>query len=317
MRLVIVGPGALGTMLAVRLAPWLQKGGGTLSLLDHDPLRATALNQSGLSLYREETGPLSVSIPVSADPLKLAPCDLILLCVKSTHIDKALQQAAPLTTKETIVIGLQNGMAHLEALRQTPGIGAAGTTAAGASLKAPGKVIFGGEGLTRFGFLAPERPPGPGLKPLVQLFTRAGLAAEEVENIELCLWEKLFINVAVNALTALHDRENGWLLKQKKIRATMRAAIAEAEAVADRKGIPIAFDPWKATLEVCARTEKNISSMLQDVRHRRPTEIEAINGYIVKAGRELGIPTPVNSELVRRIRELEQSWTTTTKRKER
>jgi len=315
MRLVIVGPGALGTMFAVHLAPYLREEGGELSLLDHDPQRAVRLNQSGLSFSRKETGLATISVPVSADPLTISPCDLLLLCVKSMHVHKALQQAAPLIRKETIVIGLQNGMAHLDALRQTAGIGAAATTAAGASLSAPGQAVFGGEGVTKFGFLQRERSAADGLKPLIRIFERSGLAAEEVEDIETCLWEKLFINIAINALTALHNRENGWLLGQDNMRAIMQEAIAEAVAIARKKNIPLSFDPWATTLAVCDKTKDNISSMLQDVRRKRPTEIEAINGYIVKAGKELGIPTPVNEDLVRRIQTLEQSWDISTKPK--
>ncbi len=306
MHLVLVGPGALGSLFAVRLAPHLQKEGNALFLLDHNPVRARDLTRTGFSLQQNDSL-FHASVQVTADPGTIPGCDVLLLCVKAIHVGDALLHAAPLITKNTLVIGMQNGMAHLDALLNTAGIAGAATSSAGATLTAPGRVLFGGAGLTRFGLPAGDIPVPKELEEVVSLFTRAGIEAELVDDIYACLWQKLFINVGINALTAIHGRKNGWLLTTDPIKNIMKEAVTEAVTVAKAKKITITADPLAETFSVCEKTKENISSMLQDIRNKRPTEIEAINGYIVREGVELGIPTPVNRELVRQVREIEQS----------
>ncbi len=310
MHLVLVGPGALGSLFAVRLAPHLQKEGNALFLLDHNPVRARDLTRTGFSLQQNDSL-FHASVQVTADPHAIPGCDVLLLCIKATQIEKALLHAAPLITKNTLIIGMQNGMTHLEALLNTAGIAAVATSSAGATLTAPGRVLFGGAGLTRFGLLAGDSRVPKELNDVVSLFTRAGMEAELVDDIYACLWEKLFINVGINALTAIHGRENGWLLTTDATRHTMKEAISEAVAVAKRKEISIPTDPWALTFSVCEKTKKNVSSMLQDIQNKRHTEIEAINGYIVREGAKLGIPTPANKELVQQVRKIERSWQVT------
>jgi len=307
MHLVLVGPGALGSLFTVRLAPHLQEKGDAYFLLDHNPVRARDLTRTGFSLQQNDSL-FHASVQVTADPHAITDCDVLLLCVKATHVRDALQSAAPLITKNTLVIGMQNGMAHLDALLNTAGIAAAATSSAGATMTAPGRVLFGGAGLTRFGLLAGDIPVPEELEEVVGLFTRAGIQAELVDDIYACLWQKLFINVGINALTAIHGHKNGWLLTTNPIKNIMTEAVAEAVAVAKAKKICLPADPLGETFSVCEKTKENISSMLQDIRNKRPSEIEAINGYIVREGAELGIPTPVNRELVRQVREIEQSW---------
>ncbi len=306
MHLVLVGPGALGSLFAVRLAPHLQKEGDALFLLDHNARRAQSLTRTGFSLQQNDSL-FHASVQVTADPHTIPACEVLLLCVKAIQVEKALLHAAPLITKNTLVIGLQNGMAHLDALLKTAGIAAAATSSAGATLTAPGRVLFGGAGLTRFGLLDRNKPMPKELNNVVTLFSQAGIEAELVDDIYACLWEKLFVNVGINALTAIHGHKNGWLLTTEATREIMKDAVAEAVVIAKAKKISISTDPLALTFSVCEKTKKNISSMLQDIRNKRRTEIEAINGYIVGEGMELGIPTPVNDELVRQVREIEQS----------
>ncbi len=306
MHLVLVGPGALGSLFTVRLAPHLQEEGDALFLLDHNPVRARNLTRTGFSLQQNDSL-FHASVQVTADPHATPACDVLLLCVKAMHVEKALLHAAPLITKNTLVIGLQNGMAHPDTLLKTAGIAAAATSSVGATLKEPGRVLFGGAGLTRFGLLAGNRPVPKKLNEIVTLFSRAGMEAELVDDIYASLWEKLFVNVGINALTAIHGRKNGWLLTTEATRETMKGAIAEAVAIAKAKKISIPTDPLALTFSVCEQTKDNVSSMLQDIRNKRLTEIDAINGYIIEAGEKLGIPTPVNKELVRQVRGIEQS----------
>lgn len=307
MHIVLVGPGALGSLFAVRLTPHLQEEGNALFLLDHNSQRAEKLAESGFTL-QHGNDKFSSTPQVFSDPGTIPACDVLLLCVKAGDVGNALQDATPLITTDTLVVGMQNGMAHLEALQNTAGIAIAATSSEGATLVAPGRVIYGGAGLTRFGLLGTSASIPANLNKLVALFTRAGLQAELVQDIKAYLWEKLFINVGINALTAIYGQKNGWLLTDDKVMTTMKKAVAEAVTIAGKKNIALPDDPLAQTFEVCRKTENNVSSMLQDVRKKRRTEIDAINGYIVKEGKKLGIPTPVNADLVHQVRKIEQSW---------
>ena len=125
------------------------------------------------------------------------------------------------------------------------------------------------------------------------------------------LWAKLFINVGINALTAIHGCLNGDLLTIPGVAERMQTAVDEAEQVARASGIAVNGDPFTATVEVCRRTAANISSMLQDVRRRRRTEIDAINGTVVRVGQTLGLETPENLRLVQQIRAIEAEYAAT------
>ena len=312
MHVVLVGPGALGSMLAVRLAPLLGGEEESLTLLDHNRQRADFIADNGITLYQgtDASQVTTIHPVITTDPSAISKCEVILLCVKSGATAQALIHAAPLIREDTLIVGLQNGMAHLENLRRTRGIAVAAVSSAGATLMAPGQVMDGGAGVTRFGLLTPLPSPPKRLHDLVALFNRAGLEAEAVPDIMARIWEKLFVNVAINALTAIHRRKNGQLLTSCSIRNSMKKAVSEAMAVARGQQIEIDYDPVATAFAVCRRTRNNTSSMLQDVLKQRPTEIAAINGFIVEQGKQLGIDTPVNAELVRKVREIEQSWPT-------
>ncbi|MBU0908212.1 MAG: 2-dehydropantoate 2-reductase, partial [Proteobacteria bacterium] len=122
------------------------------------------------------------------------------------------------------------------------------------------------------------------------------------------------VNVGINALTVIYDCPNGDLLVNAEAKAKLVAAVLEGHAVARALGIDVPTDPVSQTLTVCEATAANISSMLQDVRRRRPTEIGAINGALLDKARELGIDVPVNSELVSRVRQIEDGYLRTAPR---
>jgi 2-dehydropantoate 2-reductase len=139
-------------------------------------------------------------------------------------------------------------------------------------------------------------------------FNAAGLASEVVPDIRIPLWQKLLVNVGINALTAIYNCPNGGLLELPDARERLVAAVEEGALVAAAEGVILPGDPVAVALEVCRTTATNISSMLQDVRRRRLTEIGAINGAIVAMGERHAIPTPVNRELTAAIRALEQGF---------
>jgi 2-dehydropantoate 2-reductase len=140
------------------------------------------------------------------------------------------------------------------------------------------------------------------------MLAAGGLETEIVEDMQVQVWAKLFVNVGINALTAIHGCRNGDLLDMPAVRAQLVEAVQEATAVARALVIPIVADPVAATLEVCRATAENISSMRQDVQQQRSTEIDAINGAVVEHGHRLQIPVPINELLVSKVKEIEADY---------
>lgn len=307
MKIVVIGPGALGCLFSTILS---EKGQTKIKLFDHNAERAARLAAQGILLERD--GKVQrFSLPVTADLKSLGRPNAILLCVKSHQVSDALTLAGPLFSKNTLLLALQNGIAHIPILAgfdKNP-LWAAGVTSLGATLLGEGHVRYAGQGMTRIGFFGDSvHRHSAQLSELAALFSEAGLKTEVVDNILAHLWAKLFINIGINALTAIYDCPNGKLLESAAVRQTMLAAVLEAMQVAQAKGIPINGDPVHATLEVCRATAGNISSMLQDVRNKRPTEIDAINGALVREAKRQGIPVPVNESLVQQLHELELAY---------
>ncbi len=311
MHIVIIGPGALGCLLASLLAPKEQSEKESLRLLDHNRERASLLNSQGI-LYQTEESQQRRMIPVSPDPLALMPVDIALLCVKSPDLESCLQSCLPLLTPQTLLVFLQNGIGHLDIQNRLrlPTTPAFAISSEGATLLGPGHVLHAGRGSTHLGFL--HRPAAElqeqQLTELVLTLQEAGLDASLSEDIRAQLWAKLFINAGINPLTALYNRTNGQLLTSCAARSRLKNIVREAEAVARACGIPIQIDPMQATLAVCKKTARNISSMLQDRRHKRPTEIDAINGAVVREGKRVGIATPFNEEVVAQIKKMENEY---------
>lgn len=264
------------------------------------------MNRRGVRLT--EPGVVSrVPVRATADPVVVPAADLVLLCVKSHDAAAALVRTSLFCTESSLLISFQNGIRHLELLDRMPGPGycALGITAMGAAGTGPGEVAFGGAGITRLGFLSPPEPKGATLLAAAAAdFVAGGMVTTVEADIIKHVWAKLLVNVGINALTALYNCPNGRLLEIPEARQQLVAAVREAEAVARAKGIMLPGEGVARTQEVCHATAVNISSMLQDVRHARPTEIDAINGAVVEEGRRLGVLTPVNAELVRRVKGL-------------
>jgi len=305
-RVAIVGPGALGCLLASALC----RISGDIWVLDHDSQRAALLQHSGLTFERADRLE-HFPIQATADPQQIGPVDLALLCVKAPALARTLPSLLPLLTENTLLLAWQNGIGHLPVLlgAQLHCAVALAVTSLGAHLVGPGRVRFGGAGATCLGFPGEATPEArQALQGAAKLFRRAGLEMRIEADILAQVWNKLLVNVGINALTAIHNCENGRLLENGEALGLLRAAVLEAASVAQAKGIAIAPEPVARTIAVCQATAGNISSMLQDVRANRQTEIEAINGAVLEEARRLGIAAPVNAKLFAAVTALEKSY---------
>jgi len=304
MKIVIVGPGAMGCLLAA----FLFKSKEQLWLVDHNKERAAKISQSGISL-EGVSGNWQAKVRATVDLKEIGQADLIILAVKAYDTKEAIKNIKPLVSADTQVLTLQNGIGNVEIIAEAIGQEnvIAGVTNLGATLLGDGNIRHAGKGETVIGRLDAKTPVE--MRRIREVFDRAGLEIKFSRDIKGLLWSKLIINVGINALTVLTRLPNGKLTGFEGSSRILRQAVTEAVKVAKRKRIKLIYDDPLAKVEaVCEATSVNISSMLQDVLRHRRTEIDFINGVIVRQAQELGIAVPVNALLVDLIKTIEASY---------
>lgn len=309
MHIVLVGPGALGCLLAAKLSLGNHDGSHHLTLLDHNHARAKQLANKGIRYIHKESRS-DIRLDASSSPTETGPADVVILCVKSYDIERCLGFCAPVLSPETLLVFMQNGVAHLDVpVRPEQGTPAYGTTTEGANIVETGIVNHAGRGLTQFGFLGRvDKKALHKLHLLTDLFNRSELNARIVDDILSRLWTKLMVNTGINGLTATLGCTNGELLTNPEATLRMEKLVDEAMRVAAKAGIDVPDDSLTITQDVCQKTSANISSMLQDIRKCRRTEIEAINGAVVSTGKKYGVPTGENAQLVSQVKTLEKQY---------
>ncbi len=301
-KLVVVGPGAIGCLLG-RI---LSASGRDVWLLDHRPDRADQICRNGLYV-ETAAGTGHYAIKATADANVIGAADLAMMCVKAHDTADAMKSIAPLLASSTLVLSIQNGLGNIEIIARSVSWSRilAGTTTLGAIHLGPGHIRYTGDGMTLLGAATPEAQPRAAA--VVDLLRASGAAAGLTDNIPGLLWSKLVANAAIGPLTALHGLTNAELLENPELRATMSEAAREAAEVARAKGVRLLYsDTVAATEEVCRTTASNLSSMLQDIRRGRRTEIEAITGVILREARALCVPVPVNARLYEAVLRLQE-----------
>lgn len=284
--ILILGTGALACLFAARLAA----AGYRVRMLGTWPEGLAALANLGVTLANEDGSLRSYPVKVSADPNDFSGVRHVLVLVKSWQTARAADQLFKCLAVDGVALTLQNGLGNREKLVEKLGTErvAFGITTGGATLLGPGQVRAGGEGKITVAKQAR-------ITPIVDWLSAAGFQVEVVESVDSLAWGKLVVNAAINPLTALLEVANGELLKRPPARELSAELANEVVSVAWGKNIPLPFDDAvKAVENVIERTADNRSSMLQDVGRGSLTEIDAINGAVVEAGREIGIPTPAN-----------------------
>ena len=305
MKIVIVGPGAMGCLIAASLA---NKTKEEIWLLDKRPDRARLLGENGISV-EGISGTFHAKVPVSAEPADIGIADLVIVCTKSYSTEEASRTIRELVGEKTAVLTLQNGIGNVQVLAENLGedkvLG--GVTNHGATLLDTGRVRHAGKGDTIIG-----RPNGRinGFMRTVQgILTRAGFETRISKDIDSVIWSKLVINVGINALTAITRLNNGRMIEYDGTHELLKSSVSEAVKVAKRKRIKLLYDdPIQKVESVAKATALNVSSMLQDVLNKRRTEIDYINGAIVRQAKGLGIPTPVNDALTYLVKTIEMTY---------
>ena len=302
MKIAVVGAGAMGSLFGAILA----EAGNDVWLCDVWQDHVQAINNNGLRIDGEGKTH-SARLLATFDPTQIGPADLVIIFVKSTQTKSAAEAAQYLVGSEGAVLTLQNGMGNADAIAEhiAPERILAGTTAHGATMLGPGHIRHAGVGPTTLGAWK-NTDHGHGLaRRFADFFNTAGIETEAVDDVRCVIWNKLLINIGINAITALTAIKNGQILDLEITRELCHAAVEEAMAVARAQNIPIRKDAVDVVFKVAEATAANRSSMGQDVDNKRPTEIGAINGFIVRESKRLRIDAPVNFTLTALIETLQ------------
>jgi 2-dehydropantoate 2-reductase len=301
MKIAILGAGAMGTLFGAKLSPLAD-----VWLVDPWAAHVQAMHRDGLHLIELDGTEAVIPVQATTDPAAVGgEVDLAIIFVKSHQTAEAARWARPLLKPDGLALTLQNGLGNLEAIAVELGPGRAvqGVTAHGATLVEPGRVRHAGQGATH---MATRPAITVQLTGISTLFEQAGFETHLSDNLDSLLWGKLIINVGINALTGILRVPNGLLAEVEPATALMATAVDEAVQVARAKGVTLPYDdPQERVKAVAIATGPNRSSMLSDVLRGVPTEIDVINGAIVREGASLGIQTPINQTLVWLIKAIE------------
>ena len=310
MKICILGAGALGCALGAALT----QGGSDVWLLNRSQAHVDAMNHHGLALVTPD-GERRVAVRAATRAAEVGPVDLVIVLVKSFDTRAAMSAATALLGPQTVLLSLQNGLGHEDILGEIAGRErvVAGKTYVGGVLLGPGRILSGSQGkATLIGEL--DGQVTPRIQAIAAEFERAGLDITVSANILGAMWDKLLVNVATGALSGLTRLTYGELYRVPEIEASAVAAVAEAMAVARACGVTLSTQaPRDAWVQAAAGLPADFkTSLLQSLekgaRGDSPlTEIDFINGAVVRWGQRCGVPTPVNQTLVAGIKGVEHA----------
>ncbi len=303
MKTVIMGAGAMGSLFGGLLA----FSGEDVWVVDISKENIELINAVGLTF--ESKGKLQIfHLNATTDVTSVGKADLVIFFVKTYHTEKAVSDALVLQQEDTVFLTLQNGLGNEEVLckKIDPKNVLLGVTGQGATLLGPGHIRQAGWGKTYIGEL--DHRVSDRATQIAQMFGEADIETEVSEAIHDLIWDKLLANVGINALTALIDVKNGELLQDPESVRIMEVLVSEAAEVARKKGVRIEGDPVEKTKKIAQATAENRSSMGQDFDYRRRTEIDAINGAVVREAEKLGIPVPYNRMITDLVKVIEKKF---------
>lgn len=317
-RIGIIGAGSIGSLFGGYLAYYRTEDFDQEIIFFSRKLHCDAIREKGL-IIQNNKNTLHISginayenLSEFYEKFKNANefnFDYIIISTKSTDLENVLSEYKEIIRQSTYIVLLQNGIGNEEVVAKYYGKEKIVRiiTSHGALLKKPGKILHTGEGFVKIGF--PFNKNGSSeLKFFSSFLTSSGLNTEIVDNIDELIWEKAFVNIAINPLGALTRLNNGELIKNSDLRNIMRKLIKESVSVSHGLGINLPDkDYFKLAKDVAYHTRDNKNSMLQDILRSNPTEIDYLNGKIVEIAKKLGFNTPVNELITILIKGLEKS----------
>jgi 2-dehydropantoate 2-reductase len=295
MQIAIVGAGAVGCYYGGLLL----RAGHEVTFIGRQP-HVDAINAHGLLL---DTKTFKGHLPAKAatDATALASPDLVLVCVKSADTEQAGRSLDGRLLPETSVLSLQNGVDNAPRLAAVTGHAVIPVVVyVGSEMAGPGHVRHHGGGDLAIGASAASEA-------LAQTLHAAGIRTTIADDIKVTLWSKLIINCAFNALSAVADISYGPMLEVDGTRDVVASAVREAASVARASGVSISDDIIEQILKIPAAMPNQTSSTAQDLARGKPSEIDFLNGYVVRKGAEFGVATPTNQALQVMVKLAERS----------
>ncbi len=292
-RIAVMGAGAVGCYFGGMLA----RAGHDVTLIGR-PSHVEAVQRDGLWLDTQ-TFSEHVRLKASVDAAAVAGTQLLLFCVKSTDTIDTGKQIAPYLQADTVVLSLQNGVDNATALQSVlsqqviPAVVYVATEMAGA-----GHVRHNGRGELVIGDAAASTG-------LAKVLGAAGIPVEVSANVTGALWAKLIVNCAYNAMSAITQMPYGRLVKGEGVEQLMRAVVDECLAVAAAAGVSVPGDSFEDVARIARTMADQYSSTAQDLKRGKRSEIDHLNGYVVRQAQALGIKAPINQTLHTLVKLLE------------
>ena len=309
-RVAVMGAGAVGSFYGAMLA----RAGHEVTLIGR-PAHVQAVQRDGLRLEMAQQT-YTVRLQASSDPAAIAGAELVLCCVKSGDTEAAARQMAPHLADTTLLMSLQNGVDNAETLaRLLPCRVIPAVVYVAVALGGPGVVRHFGRGDLAIGAMPggtqSSVPEWPTLQTLVDFFAAAQVPVRIVPDVAVELWAKLLVNCAYNAISALAQMPYETLAARPDIVQLQHDVVSEVIAVAAAAGVTLPLDAsLQAVARIAAGMPQQLSSTAQDMARKKPSEIDHLNGYIARRGRELGVSTPVNRTLHALVKLVESGYPT-------
>jgi 2-dehydropantoate 2-reductase len=286
MKIAVMGAGAVGCYYGAMLA----RAGHSVVLIGR-PALVAAVKEDGLLL---ESKQFTGRVPMQADtsPSAVKDADLVLFCVKSGDTESAGAAIAPHLSPNASVLSMQNGVDNAARLSKVIGRQAIPVVVYVATeMAGPAHVRHHGRGDLAIG-------PSSTSALIARVMTKAGLPSEVSDKVTGALWTKLIINCAYNGLSAIAQLPYGELVRQPHVMETMRSLYEECVAVAKADGIVLPDNLWQSLLDISVAMAGQRSSTAQDLAKGKKTEIEHLNGYVVRRGDDLGVLAPANRAIL-------------------
>ena len=304
MRICVVGCGAVGSLFAANLSLLHDV---EVWAFDVSQAHVDAINAGGLRL--SGAGEVLGRPRATSDAGELPPCDFGIVATKAMHTEAAVAATAA-AFRDGAVASVQNGIGNEEVIARHVARVIRGTTFPAGKIVEPGHVQWDVKGDTTFGPFEPQPAPPEDVERLADACTRAGMPATAVTDARGPQWRKVIFNASTNPVGALTGLTHGRVCEDPALRALVTGLVDEGKAVASAQGIVLDADP-EALIDHAAKPEVaygHKASMLQDVEARRQTEIDYLNGGIVRFGQELGVATPLNEAITALVKGVERSW---------
>ncbi|MBT2583387.1 2-dehydropantoate 2-reductase [Planococcus sp. ISL-109] len=307
MNILIVGAGAMACLVGGKL----KAQGEEVRLYNRLNGHVEAINRQGLQIVEKDNSVTQIKLEVIQELPPQDRVDVLLVLLKAQANEAVLGKLRGTLKDETVIVTMQNGIGNAETIQQLfpENMVVSGTMGHGASVEEYGTILHRGWGKNYLGKVA-EGPAAEVLKGFSRKLSDAGLKTELSSDVQAVIWNKLFVNAGYNSITALARLKNGDIINTPDGEELLRSVIEEAVLVARAESVHVDAE---AVVEECLRMGHqdiggNKSSMLMDVLKKRKTEIDVINGGIVKLGKKHGIETPVNSAMTHLIRVIEQNY---------